>query len=183
VLRTEVLPHVFWPRPVLFTSPFQGWNDLLCKTLISNGFLCGTYSCYVEFITYYAIFIEWNRMPCPIHVNGRSSFHQRFPNIQLLGSACFDVYFRLLGLILQMIFYSFGEIKFVVVPWSSRDIQLGCVSFEIQIEYESLNFVWAFTIDAFPETLRSYWSNIFVRNSMTMLQLITSLGFSFQICV
>jgi len=80
-------------------------------------------------------------MPYPIHANGRSSFHQRSPNIWLLGGVRFDLFFRLLGSILQMIFHAFGEVKFVVAPQSSSDIHLVCVSLEIQIGYESINFV------------------------------------------
>ncbi len=87
-LGAEVLPHMFWARPILFTSPFQGLNNFLSQNSDSNVFLRETYSCYVEFIIYYAILFEWYRMPCPIHVNCWSSFHQRLPNIRLLGGAC-----------------------------------------------------------------------------------------------
>jgi hypothetical protein len=57
------LPFLFNIRMIFFAK------------LDLNGFLCGTYSCYVKFVTYHAIpiLIEWNGMPCPMHVNRRSS--------------------------------------------------------------------------------------------------------------
>ncbi len=43
-----------------------------------------------------------------------------------------------------------------------------------------MNFVWAFTIDGFPQMLRSRWSYIFCKSLMIVLKLISSWGFHFK---
>jgi hypothetical protein len=67
-------------------------------------------------------------------------------------------------LILQMNFHASSKFKFVVTPRSSSVIHFMCASLEIEIGHENLNFVWAFTTDAFPQMFRSWWSYIFGRN-------------------
>jgi hypothetical protein len=76
--------------------------------------------------------------------------------IRLFGGPCFGVFFFcFLGLILQMNFHAFGNFKFVVTPRFSIVIHFACVSLETKIGHESLNFIKAFTTNAFSQMLRS----------------------------
>ncbi len=88
--------------------------------------------------------------------------------------------FVLLHLILQLNSDVLGNFKFVVTLWFSSAIHFVCTSFEIEIGHGSLNFVWAFTIDAFPQMLRSWQSDKFCKSLVIVLQLISSWGFHFK---
>jgi hypothetical protein len=69
-LGTKVMLNMFYFGPFSFLLLFKTQMVFFAKPNL-NGFLCGTYSCYTKFVTYHAIpiLIEWNGMPCPMHVN------------------------------------------------------------------------------------------------------------------
>jgi hypothetical protein len=101
--------------------------------------------------------------------------------VWLFSRPSFDIlFFHLLHLILWFSSDASSNFKFVVTPRSSNAIHFLCVYLETKIGHESLNFVWAFTTYAFPQMLRSWWSNIFYKGLMIVLQLINSQGFHFK---
>jgi hypothetical protein len=106
-----------------------------------NGFLCGTYSCHVKFVTYHAIPSSSNQMEC--HAPCMSTTNHppiRFFYVWLFGRPSFNVlFFNFLCLILRLNSDASSKFKFVVTPRSSSVIHFVCVSLEIKIGHGNLN--------------------------------------------